>query len=180
MNIQLKAQDAAAVRPLAGKVSLVTGSTSGIGLGIARALAEAGLRRGAERLRQRRRDRQDAGPDRRRFRRQGQLFRRRHVEGREAIAEMIATTHRQSRPARRAGQQCRHPACRAARAVSGREMGRDPRDQPVVGVPHHAAGAAGDAPEQVRAASSTSPPRMGWSPRPSRRPMSRPSTASSA
>jgi 3-hydroxybutyrate dehydrogenase len=42
MNIQLKTQGAAAVRPLAGKVSLVTGSTSGIGLGIARALAKAG------------------------------------------------------------------------------------------------------------------------------------------
>ena len=42
MNIQLKTQGAAASRPLTGKVSLVTGSTSGIGLGIARALAQAG------------------------------------------------------------------------------------------------------------------------------------------
>lgn len=44
MNIPLKAQaaDTKATRPLAGKVSLVTGSTSGIELGIARALAEAG------------------------------------------------------------------------------------------------------------------------------------------
>ena len=42
MNLQFKTQGAAAARPLAGKVSLVTGSTSGIGLGIARALAAAG------------------------------------------------------------------------------------------------------------------------------------------
>jgi 3-hydroxybutyrate dehydrogenase len=42
MNISLQAQMSAASRPLTGKVSLVTGSTSGIGLGIVRALAEAG------------------------------------------------------------------------------------------------------------------------------------------
>ena len=55
MNIQLKTQGAPRLcGRSAGKVSLVTGSTSGIGLGIARALA-AGRRGGrAERLRRRR------------------------------------------------------------------------------------------------------------------------------
>jgi 3-hydroxybutyrate dehydrogenase len=42
MNIPLQAQSFEVKQALAGKVSLITGSTSGIGLGIARALASAG------------------------------------------------------------------------------------------------------------------------------------------
>ena len=42
MNIATPIQDIRAIRALEGKVSLVTGSTSGIGLGIARALAAQG------------------------------------------------------------------------------------------------------------------------------------------
>jgi 3-hydroxybutyrate dehydrogenase len=42
MNIAIKSESITASRPLTGRVSLVTGSTSGIGLGIARALAQAG------------------------------------------------------------------------------------------------------------------------------------------
>jgi 3-hydroxybutyrate dehydrogenase len=42
MNVATPARAFTADRPLAGKVSLVTGSTSGIGLGIARALAAQG------------------------------------------------------------------------------------------------------------------------------------------
>ena len=65
------------------------------------------------------------------------------------IAEMIARTLAIVRPARRAGEQCRHPACRALAGIPGRKVGRDPRHQSVVGVPYHAAGAAFDAQEQV-------------------------------
>jgi 3-hydroxybutyrate dehydrogenase len=42
MNIAIKPENINTREALAGKVSLVTGSTSGIGLGIARALAAAG------------------------------------------------------------------------------------------------------------------------------------------
>jgi hypothetical protein len=42
MNISVKSQVSTATRALVGKVALVTGSTSGIGLGIAQALAAAG------------------------------------------------------------------------------------------------------------------------------------------
>src|SRR5262249_28426264 len=42
MNAAVRQESLNSEQPLAGKVSLVTGSTSGIGLGIARALAAAG------------------------------------------------------------------------------------------------------------------------------------------
>src|ERR1051326_5931140 len=42
MNIQTRLRSAHTARPLEGRVSLVTGSTSGIGLSIVRALAAAG------------------------------------------------------------------------------------------------------------------------------------------
>ena len=42
MNVPVKSKSIAAARALTGRVSLVTGSTTGIGLGIARALAAAG------------------------------------------------------------------------------------------------------------------------------------------
>jgi 3-hydroxybutyrate dehydrogenase len=42
MNIPVKSQTTTSARALVGKVALITGSTSGIGLGVARALAAAG------------------------------------------------------------------------------------------------------------------------------------------
>ena len=64
---------------LQGKTALVTGSTSGIGLGIARALRRAGRQRHPERLRRRRARSRSSARARRRPRRRRPLRRRRPV-----------------------------------------------------------------------------------------------------
>jgi 3-hydroxybutyrate dehydrogenase len=61
MRIEVMGRADKVARTLEGKVALVTGSTSGIGLGVARALAKAGAQIVAQRLR-------EAGGHRRRAR----------------------------------------------------------------------------------------------------------------
>ena len=96
---------------LKGKSALVTGSTSGIGLAIARALAAAGRQRHHQRLRRQGRDRKGARRHREGFRRQSALFGRRYEQtGRDR--RHGAHRRKEFWLARRAGQQCRHPVRR--------------------------------------------------------------------
>ena len=72
----------AGLTPLKDKVALVTGSTSGIGLGIARAMAAAGAAVVLNGFGKAEEIAATQQADRRRFRRAGRLFRRRHVKAR--------------------------------------------------------------------------------------------------
>ena len=149
---------------LKGKTALVTGSTSGIGLAIARALAQDGAnvmlngfgdkteieknRAGIEK---------DFGVKAR--------YSAADMSKPAEIADMITHDGKGIRLARRAGQQRRHPARRDHRGFPDREMGRDHRHQPVVRVPHHPRRRARHEDDANGAASSIPLRRIGWSPR---------------
>lgn len=126
-----------------GKTALVTGSTSGIGLGIASVLAAAGARVilngfGDVEAAKAQVARLGAPPvSRRRSRRCGP------DSGHDGLCRTRVRRRGHS------DKQRRHSACGAAGSVPGGEMERHPRHQPVGGVPHLPIGAAGDARAQL-------------------------------
>ena len=78
MNIAMTERGASTAQLLKDKVSLVTGSTSGIGLGIARALAASGAAVVLNGFGKRGGDQGDASRHHFRFRCEGRLFRGGH------------------------------------------------------------------------------------------------------
>ena len=121
---------------LEGKVALVTGSTSGIGLAIAKAFAAEGAKLMINGF-------GDPADIERECDELGAIHDGADLSDPAAIEAHAAALRGRARRARRAGQQCRHPARRAGRGFPAREMGRDHRHQPVGRVPHDAPRAAG-------------------------------------
>jgi len=120
---------------LKGKTALVTGSTSGIGLGIATRLAAEGanivLNGFGERV-----EIERISSD---LKNQYKVEISYDAADMTKPAEIAAMLQKAIRPVRRGGcprQQRRHPARGAGRGVSAGQVGRDHRDQPVLVVPH--------------------------------------------
>src|SRR5260370_12451636 len=123
MNIPMTQRDIVAARALEGKVSLVTGSTSGIGLGIARALAAAGSAIVLNGF----------GKPEEIACTRSQLASQFGVTAEYSLADMSKAEAIEAldhpgvlRSTGCRGQQCRHPARRADPGIPRREMAGDP------------------------------------------------------
>ena len=121
---------------LKGKNAVVTGSTSGIGLGIARAFAKDG----ANVLINGFGDAADIEKERAGIEKEfgvKAIYSPADMTKPAEIAAMIKTAETTLGSLRHPGQQRRHPARRADRGIPDREVGPDHRHQSVGGVPRH-------------------------------------------
>ena len=128
---------------LRSKTAVVTGSTSGIGLALARGFAKEGANVVINGFGTRRRSRRSAPSIESEFGVKALLFARRHDQAATRSPAWSRRREAEFGARRHSRQQCRHPACRADRGVSDREVGRDHRDQSVLRLPCDARRRAG-------------------------------------
>ena len=119
---------------LKGKVAVVTGSTSGIGLAYARAFAGAGANIVLNGMGRRPMSKKSGSAIENDFGVKAIYSPANMAEpmrNRRADLACREDVWQRGRPR----QQCRHPARRSYRGVSGRKVGRDHRDQPLLRIP---------------------------------------------
>ena len=148
-----KAKDAATARrtdELAGRTAIVTGSTSGIGLGIAQAFAASGMHvmlngfGDKAEIQKIRADMEETYGIK-------TAYSAADMSKPDEIVRMVEDARKAARQGRRARQQRRHPARRGDRDLPRRQVGRDHRHRSVLGVPRHPRRGAGDEGPQVGA-----------------------------